>query len=234
MYKGKKVLALIPARANSKRLPNKNVLDLGGKPVIGWTITEAKKSRYIDDIVVSTNSKNIANISTEQGGFVPFLRPEELASDHAKSIDVIKHALSYYDEKKAHFDLVILLQPTSPLRTASDIDEALELIGDDVKAVVSVCQTGQSQFWCNTLPTDFSMKDFINPDVLNSRQEELPVYYKLNGAIYIAEIKYFLKHQGFFGHATKAFLMPAERSIDIDVEIDLQFAEFLLRKKNSS
>ena len=228
MINNKKILAVITARAGSKRLPNKNILNLAGKPLIAWTIDEAKKSKYIDELIVSTDSKKIAEISKYYGAEVPFMRPLELAIDTADSISVLKHSIEFFKNK---FDYILLLQPTSPLRTVEDIDKAIITLNNKTKAVVSVCETEHSPLWSNTLPEDLSMKNFIRSEVKNKRSQDLPKYYRLNGAIYIAETKYFYKNNGFLGDKTKAYIMPQQNSVDIDTELDFRFCEILLNKK---
>jgi len=228
VYKGKKILAVITARGGSKRLPDKNILDLAGKPLIAWTIDEAKKSKYIDKLIVSTDSIKIVKVSKKYGAEVPFIRPEHLANDKADSISVLKHAIDFY---KDEFYYIILLQPTSPLRKVEDIDSAIEILDDQTKAIVSVCETDHSPLWSNTLPKDLSMKDFIREDVKNKRSQDLPVYYRLNGAIYISEIDYLIKMNGFIGGRTNAMIMLNEKSIDIDKRIDFDFVEFLIISK---
>ena len=234
MFKNKKVLAIIPARGGSKRLPRKNILDLGGKPLIAWTIEAALKSKYIDKTIVSTDDKEIAEISKRYGTEVPFMRPKELATDTASSIAVIFHAVDFYKQKNLTFEYIILLQPTSPLRTTEDIDTAFEMLNNkETKAVVSVCEVEHSPLWANTLPPDLSMKDFIRPEIKNKRSQDLPKYYRLNGAIYITEVEYLRNNNGFIGEDTKAFIMPQESSVDIDSEGDFMLAKVFLDKKNS-
>jgi len=223
----KKILAVITARAGSKRLPNKNILDLAGKPLIAWTIDEAKKSKYIDELIVSTDSKKIAEISKYYGAEVPFMRPLKLAIDTADSISVLKHSIEFFKNK---FDYILLLQPTSPLRTVKDIDKAIIILNNKTKAVVSVCETEHSPLWSNTLPEDLSMKNFIRSEVKNKRSQDLPKYYRLNGAIYIAETKYFYKNNGFLGDKTKAYIMSQQNSVDIDTELDFKFCEILINE----
>ena len=226
MLKNKKILAVITAREGSKRLPNKNILDLAGKPLIAWTIDEAKKSNFIDKLIVSTNSVKIAEISKKYGAEVPFIRPKELANDTADSMSVLKHSIEFF---KNEYDYVLLLQPTSPLRTVDDINDAIKMINEETIAVVSVCKTEHSPLWSNTLPEDLSMANFIHPEIKNKRSQDLPKYYRLNGAIYIAEINYFYQNDGFIGNSTKAFIMNDESSIDIDTKIDLQLSEIIIK-----
>ena len=158
MINNNKILAVITARAGSKRLPDKNILDLAGKPLIAWTIEPAKQSKFIDKIIVSTDSIKIKNISEKYGVEVPFIRPKELASDSASSISVLKHAILFYKNK---FDYIVLLQPTSPLRKTLDIDNAIKMLGEKTEAIVSVCETEHSPLWTNVLPKDLSMSNFI-------------------------------------------------------------------------
>jgi len=226
MYNSKKILAVITARAGSKRLPNKNILDLAGKPLIVWTIDEAKKSKYIDRLIVNTDSQQIAEISKQYGAEVPFMRPQELANDNADSISVLKHTIDFFNQE---FDYILLLQPTSPLRNVEDIDNAIELLNEKTKAVISVCETQHSPLWSNTLPNDLSMENFIRPEIKNLRSQDLPKYYRLNGAVYIAEIKYFMGNNGFIGNKTKAFIMSQQNSVDIDTELDFKLCEILIK-----
>lgn len=225
-----KVLAIIPARAGSKRLPCKNILDLNGKPLIVWTIEAAKKSQLIDKLIVSTDDNQIANISKQCGAEVPFIRPNELSSDTSNSIDVILHAINFYKENGTEFEYILLLQPTSPLRTKEDIDAAFIMLDNKTKAVVSVCETEHSPLWSNTLPDNLSMKEFIRREIKNKRSQDLPKFYRLNGAIYLASVDYFKSNNGFLGNETKAFIMSQNRSVDIDSITDFKLAEILIKK----
>jgi len=224
MINNKKILAVITARAGSKRLPNKNILPLTGKPLIAWTIDEGKKSKYIDKLIVSSDSEIIAEISKQYGAEIPFMRPPELANDKADSISVLKHSIEFY---KDEYDYILLLQPTSPLRSVEDIDSAIEMLNEKTKAVISVCETEHSPLWSNTLPENLSMANFIRPDIQNKRSQDLPKYYRLNGAIYIAEINYFYKNNGFLGTDTNAYIMNQQNSVDIDTELDFRFCEII-------
>ncbi len=230
MYNNKKVLAIIPARGGSKRLPGKNILDLAGKPLIAWTIEAARQSRFIDKVVVSTDDKVIMQISLKYGADVPFLRPPELATDTASSIDVVYHAINFFKENGESYDYIILLQPTSPLRTSKDIDNAFEMLNDKTKAVVSVCETDHPPLWSNTLPEDLSMKDFIKPEIKNKRSQDLPKYYRLNGAVYISELEYLKKNYDFFGNETRTFIMSRENSVDIDTKLDFRLVSCFLKE----
>jgi N-acylneuraminate cytidylyltransferase/CMP-N,N'-diacetyllegionaminic acid synthase len=231
MYKGKTILALIPARGGSKGVPRKNIKLLLDKPLIAYTIEAALQVDFIDKVIVSTDDLEIAQISREYGAEVPFLRPYELATDEARSIDVILHAMDWMEKKHGAFNLILLLQPTSPFRNSEDIKTALDIFfKKNAKAVVSVCEAEHSPLWMNTLNDDLNMKDFIRKDILNKNRQELGKYYRINGAIYIAEWDYLKQNKTFFGDKTYAYIMPKERSIDIDTEMDFKFAEFLINR----
>lgn len=230
MFENKKVLALIPARGGSKGLPGKNIKQLLGKPLIAWSIEAAKKCDIIDRIVVSTDDKNIADISLDFGAEVPFLRPKELATDTAKALDVIKHSINFFKNK---FDLVLILQPTSPLRTSKNILEAFnEYHRSDAKAIVSVCELEHPIQWFGKLPQDKSMADFTIEEYKNKNRQELEKYYRYNGAIYISEIDYLLENNGVVGKDTYAYIMERENSVDIDNILDFKIAEMLLKERN--
>ena len=229
MFNGKRILAIIPARGGSKGLPGKNIRNLAGKPLVSWAIDAAKVSKYIDTTTVNTDSVEIAEIARRYGALVPFLRPTKLATDSASSYDVIIHALSWHVKQKEIFDLVMLLQPTSPLRTAYDIDLAIELFFEKkAQAIVSVCPCDHHPWWANTLPANGNMGEFLRPEILQTNRQGLPPHYRLNGAIYLADINFLRNNGSFFGPATYALTMSKEHSVDIDDIIDFQLAELFL------
>jgi CMP-N-acetylneuraminic acid synthetase len=230
----KKVIAIIPARGGSKRLPNKNILNLKGKPLIAWTINAIKDIQldgYDIDTIVSTDDDKIASVAKEYGSEIPFIRPSELSTDLASSMDVIKHALTFLEKEGRNYDIILLLQPTSPLRTKQDIEEVLKLIDKSKKAIISVTEVDHSPLWSNTLPKDLSMNGFIRDEVRNKRSQDLPTYYRLNGAIYCSYVSYFYDNDGFLGKNTYAYIMPRERSIDIDTELDFNFIKAIIAGK---
>jgi N-acylneuraminate cytidylyltransferase/CMP-N,N'-diacetyllegionaminic acid synthase len=232
MYKNKRILALIPARGGSKGLPHKNIRLLMGNPLIAWSIEEAKKSKYLDRVVVSTDDKKIAVISKEYGANVPFLRPKKFSTDKSAMMGVVFHALKWMESNGDHYDLVLLLQPTSPLRKVQDIDEAIELLfKKKSQAIVSVCRQEQHPYGMNTLPKSGCLGAFIRLEVVNKNRQELPVFYRINGAIYLACVNYLEKNRQFLGKKTYACIMPIERSVDIDSLQDFEFARFLLSKR---
>ena len=234
MINDKKVLAIIPARGGSKGLPGKNIKELCGKPLIAWSIEAAKACSNIDRVVASTDDEDIAKVAKKYGAEVPFMRPAELASDTASTIDVIFHAINWLKEHQDYrSEYILLLQPTSPLRSGEDIDGAIQMLKDkDVRAVVSVCETDHHPWWSNTLPENGNMKDFLRPGILNKRRQSLPVFYRLNGAIYLADTDYLHKCNGFFGPETFAYKMAESRTVDIDSDLDFKLAALLLEEKN--
>jgi len=222
-----RLLAIIPARGESKRLPRKNILNLAGKPLIAWTIEAALNSKYIDRIVVSTDDQEIANISIEYGAEVPFLRPKSLATDDSPSIDTVINVLGEIDIIGQHYDYIVLLQPTSPLRTEIDIDKAIELLEKkSADSVISVCEVDHPPHWNNTLPDDGNMQLFFQKDNAKKRSQDFDVYYRLNGAIYIVKIERLLKEKSLFLNTnTFAYCMDAHNSVDIDKEEDFLVAK---------
>lgn len=227
MHKDKTFLAIIPARGGSKRLPRKNVLDLAGKPLIAWTIEAALKSKYICKVIVTSDDEEILEISM-QFGAETIKRPEELASDTATTFDAIKHTI---DNLKA-YDYIVLLQPTSPLRTEYHIDEAIELLfKKQSDAVISVCEMEHSPLWSNTLPEDGSMGQFLREEIKNKRSQDLEKYYRLNGAIYICKTNKLLDEKSFMlKENIFAYKMDRKSSVDIDEEIDFKFVECLINE----
>lgn len=231
MYKEKKILAIIPARGGSKRLPKKNLLPLDGKPLIAWSIEETKKSKYIDTLIVSTDSKEIQDIGRDFGAETPFLRPKELAADDTRSIDVVLHAIEFYGAST--YDYVILLQPTSPLRDVYDIDNAIEYFFEkEATSVIGVCEVEHSPIWSNTLDETHSMDNFLDQKYNNFRSQDLPVYYRINGAFYMSKVDSVISSETFFvTHDIYAYIMSQEHSVDIDTFIDFTTAEAILKQK---
>ncbi len=234
MYKSKKILAIIPARGGSKGLPGKNIKELAGKPLISWSIEAGLQSSWIDELIVNTDSEKIAAVARNSGGKVPFLRPTEQATDSANTMDVLLHTINWYEKQDVFFDLIIVLQPTSPLRTGEDIDQAVQnFFKKNADCVVSVCMVEHHPYWTNQLPADGCMDGFLRPEAINTPRQQLPDYYGLNGAVYIAAIPWLKKHKSFFGKKTYAYVMEPERSVDIDTIIDFRLAEILLRERTS-
>jgi CMP-N-acetylneuraminic acid synthetase len=227
-----KILAIIPARAGSKGIKDKNIRKIREKPLIAYTIEVARESNIFDKIIVSTDSEIIAEIAKQYGAEIPFLRPQEIATDEAKSIDVLIHAMTYFKENDENFDYIMMLQPTSPLRSVKDIINAVNLINEkDANAVVSVCETDHPPLWSNTLPESLLMDQFLLKEVREKRRQDIPKYYRLNGAIYLAKADYLMKTKDWYEKNSYAYIMEKENSLDIDTELDLQILDYLMSKK---
>lgn len=233
MYKHKTFLGLIPARKGSKRLPHKNILNLNGKPLLAWTVEAAVNSKYIDEVIISTDDLKIAEIGKKFGAKVPFLRPTNFATESSSSVELVVHAVDYYKKKlKKKFDYVVLLQPTSPLRDSHDIDNAIEyLAAKKADAVISLSEIEHSLTRSNILPENLSLVNFIGKEFKDKRNQDLPKYFTPNGAIYIHKTSVFLKEQTFFIRRNIfGFIMPIEKSVDIDTKLDFDRAELLMKQ----
>ncbi len=226
-----KILALITARGGSKRLPNKNTRLLGGKPLIVWTIEAARGASDFVDILVSTDSTEIANVSMSAGALVPWLRPEELATDSASSMSVCMHALDWYEKEKGQVDGLMLLQPTSPFRSIDTIRCAIKLfVGHPQGAVVSFSEAQSHPMWCYSIK-DQNISPFISCENRPSRSQDLPKAYAVNGAVYIASPRYLRKNGSFIGRDTTPLIMCSTTEIlDIDTEWDWIMAESIVNR----
>lgn len=231
MYRGKKFLAIIPARSGSKGVENKNIKQLNGKHLIGYTIEAAKESNVFEDIIVSTDLFEYAEIAKSYGANVPFLRDKNLAEDNSKTEDVIVNTIYKLEQIGMRYDYFVLLQPTSPLRTSEDIINAVNLLIDnELSSVVSVCEMEHSIKICNKLPNDLSMNKFLSLSDVKRRQE-FEKYYRINGAIYIADVNNYLENKNFYNERSKAYIMKQINSVDIDTELDFIIAEAILKSK---
>ncbi|MEK3994162.1 acylneuraminate cytidylyltransferase family protein [Psychrobacillus sp. FSL K6-2365] len=227
MIDNKKVLAIIPARGGSKGVPRKNIRNLAGKPLIAWTIEEAKKSMYIDRLILSSEDNEIIETAKDYGCDIPFVRPVHLAKDTTSGIEPVLHALREIEG----YDYVVLLQPTSPLRIVEDIDGCLEnLIETKSPACVSVKEPMNSPYWMYTLNSEEKMVPLIEQDSLTKRRQDLPDVYALNGAVYVAEVNWLKQSKSFLTSDTVVFIMPNNRSHDIDTEDDFLWCEWLMRR----
>lgn len=224
-----KNLAIISARSGSKGLVNKNIKELKGKPLIAYSIDAAKKSGLFENVMVSTDSALYADIAREWGAEVPFLRSELTSSDKASSWAAVKEVLSEYKKLGKEFDTVTLLQPTSPLRIAEDIQEGYRIFNEKkANYVVGVCEVDHSPLWSSTLAEDLKMDGFFKPDIMDKPRQELPTYYRINGALYIVKVSKMDKVEEMYTHGCYAYVMPQSRSVDIDTAIDFKIAEVLL------
>ncbi|WP_097014063.1 cytidylyltransferase domain-containing protein [Anaerocolumna aminovalerica] len=222
-------IAFIPARSGSKGVKDKNIRLLNGKPLLAYSIEAAKNSNLFDEIFVSTDSIEYADIAKRWGANVPFLRNEELATDTATTWDVVKDTLKNYMKNGMEFDTIAILQPTSPLRQTYDIISGYnQMKFKNANAIVSVCEVDHSPLWSNTLPEDGSLKNFLNQEILNLPRQSLPTYYRINGALYIAKTGYALNANSLYDDKCYSIIMSKENSIDIDSELDFIIAEALI------
>lgn len=231
MYNNKRILALIPARGGSKGIPHKNIALLAGKPLIAYSIDAGLKSRYIDYVLVSTDDEEIAKVSKACGAQIPFLRPEELAGDRAKTIDAVLHAISALREIGEEFDSLVLLQPTSPLRTAEDIDGAIEVFyAGGRRSVVSISEVSDHPILIRTIvETEEGAR--LQPLLSvgsTCRRQEFPPFYRVNGSVYINAIE-MLNPETSFNDNQVPFVMKKSHAIDIDEPVDLRMAEWTIR-----
>ncbi len=217
------VLGIITARGGSKGLPRKNILNLGGKPLLAWTVLAARESAYIDRLILSTNDEEIADTARKWGCEVPFMRPGDLAEDDTSSVDVVLHALQALDET---FDYFVLLQPTSPFRKGVDIDGCVELCKQtNAPLCLSVCDVDKSPYWMVSLDDRKCLQRILEPSKPASRRQDLPDVYALNGAVYVADVDWFKANKTFLTEDARGYVMPRERSLDIDTEYDFMLAK---------
>lgn len=221
-------IAIIPARSGSKGLPDKNIKKLNCIPLMAYSIRAAVDSGIFDCVHVSTDSIHYADIACKHGADVPFLRSEATSSDRADSWSVVKEVLQRYENAGQSFDLVTLLQPTSPLRDARDILGAYQLFNEkNAQAVVSVCEMEHSPLWSSVLPEDLSMDGFIQMNG-NTQRQRLQNYYRLNGAIYMVKKSFLMENSNIYRKGCYAFIMEKNHSVDIDNLTDFKMAEFLI------
>ncbi|MBR5422079.1 MAG: acylneuraminate cytidylyltransferase family protein [Lachnospiraceae bacterium] len=225
-----KNLAIIPARSGSKGVTDKNIRELCGKPLMAYTIEAALISGEFEEVMVSTDSEHYADIARSFGAEVPFMRSVENATDTASSWDMVAEVLQNYGEYGREFETFCLLQPTSPLRSAEDIRAAYRLYREKAEvAVVSVCRAEHSPLWCAHLPEDQSLDGFIDAEKTQQRQS-CGVFYRLNGAIYIVNTTSFSEDRYLYRKGSYAYRMDERNSVDIDTELDFEFAELLMKK----
>lgn len=234
MYRDKKILAIIPARGGSKGLPGKNIKPLFGKPLIGWTIEQAKASQYISEIFISTDSQEIADITEEFGVSVSELRPAELANDTATSASFIIYTIEKLRDEGKEFDYIILLEPTSPLRTVDDIDSSIEtlLSNPNAESIVGVCKVESSHpaFMVKQTGSGF-LQPYLDENSVIRRQDIEDLYY-FEGTVYVSKTEAFLKKQSFYHEKTLPFLIPKSRSFEIDDSEDWLIVESIVEYKN--
>lgn len=227
MFNSKKILALIPARGGSKGIKGKNIYPLAGKPLIAYTIEAALKSIYIDSTVITTDSQEIAETAKKFGAEVPFLRPPELADDRAKTLDAVLHALAELNTLNRNYDALVLLQPTSPLRTSEDIDKAIEIFfASGEKGLASISPVEDSPLLIRSLSSDGKIVQLLSGNS-TFRRQDMPEYYRVNGSIYINKISEINTNTSFNDNIIP-FIMDKKHSVDIDEMKDLILAEYYI------
>ena len=228
MINDKPVLAIIPARGGSKRLPGKNIRPLGGKPLIAWTIEEAKKSKYIDTFILSSDDDEIIKVAKEWGCEVPFKRPKELAEDNSPTIDTIIHAIN---SLKNNYHYICLLQPTSPLRKVKNIDECIVKCDQlSAPSCVSVTEIRHSKLIYSINESEKLVSLFPQ----KKENTSISPLYKLNGALYISTISNILENRSILSENTVGYQMDETYSIDIDTELDFKIAEMIINTYDKS
>ncbi|MEK9942912.1 MAG: acylneuraminate cytidylyltransferase family protein [Gammaproteobacteria bacterium] len=230
------MLAIVPARGGSKRVVGKNKRLLAGLPLISWTLRACRGSKYVDEIVVSTDDPDIASISRAEGVSRVHQRSADLATDTSPTMDAVIDLLAWLEREGTVFDVIFLAQPTSPLRTRDHIDAALTVFSEKYPAsIIGVTQSPHPREWLGAIGPDGDMVEFRSETRLDLASHSLPKSYLVNGAIYITSREILHRDRTFFTPDNlSAFFMAPRDSIDIDTEFDFEVAEYLLSTKNSS
>lgn len=226
------ILGVIPARGGSKAVPRKNVREVAGRPLLAWTVDVAQAAESVDRVVVSTDDEAIAQVARDEGAAVPFLRPAKLARDDTPMVPTIEHAWQRYREETG-FDpeYVACLQPTSPLRSPDDVDEAVGIAREnDADAVVSVSPADPHPYWAKELDDEGHLRDFLDLDREYTRRQELPEAYALNGSIYLAKPS-ILQEGSWYAGETYGQVIPPERALDVDSEWELHVADLVVSER---
>lgn len=225
------VVTIITARGNSKGIPSKNIVELNGKPLIAWSIIAAKQSENVSRVIVSTDSQKIADIALQYGAEVPFLRPPELAQDDTLGLAVVIHAIKWLSDNEGYSpEFTMLLQPTSPLRNSTDIENVINMLNNKTtSSVVSVSPVEQHPHLMVNIKNNGTMKCLAELSMGSGNRHEYPDVYALNGAIYIAKTNDIVKNETWYNEHSMAYIMPEERSVDIDSPKDLVVAEYYLK-----
>jgi N-acylneuraminate cytidylyltransferase/CMP-N,N'-diacetyllegionaminic acid synthase len=228
------MIAIIPARGGSKGLPGKNIKMLNGKPLIAYTIESALASKFISDVIISTDDQLIHDIAVKYGATSTFLRPKELAEDDSQAIDNYVYTIDRLKNEYGYtIESFVVLQPTSPLRTSEDINAAIELfMANEADSVITYCEEHHPVSWHKYIDGSNKISDIFPCDMLENRQKVKPTYYP-NGAIYVFR-ESLIKSRRYYSDKTFAYIMPRSRSIDIDTIEDFEYANFLLSNKNES
>lgn len=227
-------LGIVTARSGSKRLPGKNVRDLCGKPLFAWSVLAALGCSRVDKTIVSTDSEEYRQIAIENGAECSWLRSQKLGADDTSSAEVVRDVLNRLGDEKDRYRGLVLLQPTSPLRTAEDITAAISLREKcNAPAAVSVSEAECPPAWMGKLGNDLLMDNFVQPQFCGLRSQDLGTWYRLNGAVYVIGIAEFLAENSFIPKGTVAYCMPRERSVDVDVAFDFELASLLMSRQQT-
>lgn len=232
MIKGKSVLCVIPARAESKGLPGKNIKELCGKPLVAWPIEAAQKSNSIDEIVVSTDSEKITKIAKSFHANVPFIRPAKLAQDSSTTFSVIEHAISYFKKQDTKFDYVVCLEPTSPLTTSIDVDVAINILEENRKiadSIVGVCKVENAHpVFDARIRNQGLISPYQGDEFKFYRRQDIEELYYFEGSLYISDINVLLKEKCFYHNRTLPYKVPRWKAIEIDEMVDFICAEAII------
>ena len=234
MFKKKRILCVIPARSGSKGLRNKNITKLGKIPLIAWPIRSALKSKYLDMVIVSTDSLRISKIAKKYGAEVPFLRPKKLATDSASTVDVMKHAIKFFEKRNKFFDYILCLEATSPLTSVKDINNAINLLYKnsykaDSLVGVSRCTSQHPEYLFSKLKNNL-IKRYLNKGKVYKRRQKLSDLYFIEGSLYLSKIKSLFLNSSFIPKKTIPFIIPKYKSLEIDDKIDLLIYKSLIKK----
>ena len=235
MINNKRILAVVLARKNSKGLPGKNLKYLNGKPLVAWPIIAAKKSKYIDKIILSTDCKEIAFIGETYGAKIPFIRPDNLSGDNSRSEDALIHAIDFLDSGKEHYDHVVLLEPTSPLTEVFDIDKALEHLINNIFSYTALVSIGEASTshpsFCFSLDKNMTIKSYASKEneIHIPRRQDIKQLFFCDGSLYISSIKEFMIKKTFYHSKTMGFVMPEWKNLEIDQELDLFLVEQIMK-----
>jgi CMP-N,N'-diacetyllegionaminic acid synthase len=228
-------LGIIPARGGSKGIHNKNIAQICGKPMLAYSIEAARGSKRLNDVILSTDSKKIAECAAKYGLMCDSFRPAELAADDAKTIDVVIYEILQYEKKHhATVDIIVLLQPTAPMRTSIDIDNAVDLFqSEDAESLISVCEAGAVHPLVMYYLNDRKLTPILKEGKTMRRRQDFNRVYLRNGALYIASRYLIFGKHTFVNETPLAFVMPQERSVNIDDRLDLKMAEFLINQEKT-
>lgn len=226
------ILGIIPARGGSKSVPKKNIRLLAGKPLIAYTIETAQKCKMLSRTVVSTDDVEIVEVAKKCGGDVPFVRPKDLSLDDTPMVPVLKHAVSFIEKNEnVRVDVVVLLDPTSPLRRIEDIENCIKKLGNDnADSAVTVCEVEHNPYFVMMELDGDKLVPLIKSDKVITRRQDAPKVYRLNAAVYAIKRDVLMDGNKIITKNTEAVIMPVELSAHIDHEMDILFAEFILKR----